>query len=176
MTADTSHMRKARRKYVKNNMEEARQEFHGNRYKELYRKVKSFKGGTYHQHKLKIDANGRMLTEDQNIGRRWGEYFTELLNSDEPAELLEFDDPVTVDPEYPPPTIEEIRNQIKNIKNGKSPGEDRISSELLKAGSEILCFKTHKLIEQIWAKHEIPGEWKEAQRCDDSGIAVKKSE
>lgn len=50
---------------------------------------------------------------------------------------------------------------IKNLRNNKAPGEDGISSEILKAGGQILASNIHIIIMQIWENEVIPEEWKE---------------
>jgi hypothetical protein len=60
------------------------------------------------------------------------------------------------------PTLEEVTNLIKKQRNGKAPGEDKISIELLKYGGPELHKYLHKLIQNIWKYEEIPDEWNEA--------------
>jgi hypothetical protein len=44
----------------------------------------------------------------------------------------------------------------------KSPGSDQILAELIQAGSEILLSVIHELINPVWNKEELPGQWKES--------------
>jgi hypothetical protein len=48
------------------------------------------------------------------------------------------------------------------LKSYKSPDADHIPVELIKAGSEILQSKTHKLICFIWNKEQLPQQWTES--------------
>jgi hypothetical protein len=43
----------------------------------------------------------------------------------------------------------------------KSPVSDQIPAELIQAGGGILAFVTHKLINSIWNKEELPDQRKE---------------
>ncbi|VDP31109.1 unnamed protein product [Schistosoma curassoni] len=83
------------------------------------------------------DKEGRPITEIQQQRNRWVEYFEELLNRPAPMnppdiESAHTDLPIDVNP----PTTEEIRMAIRQIKSGKGAGPDNILSEALKAGKD----------------------------------------
>ena len=59
------------------------------------------------------------------------------------------------------PTREEIRRAIKQLKNGKVTGTDRIPAEALKVDPEMLAEMLYVLFDKIWEEEEIPLEWKE---------------
>ena len=59
------------------------------------------------------------------------------------------------------PTREEIRKDIKQLKNGKAAGTDEIPAEALKVDPEMLAEMLYGLFEKIWEEEEIPSEWKE---------------
>jgi len=50
----------------------------------------------------------------------------------------------------------EVEMTVEKLKRHKSPSTDQVPAELIKAGgySDI-----HKLINSIWSKEELPGEW-----------------
>ena len=50
----------------------------------------------------------------------------------------------------------EIRRSIKSLKNGKAPGEDLITAELLKADLEFTTDKVKELIDTIWSLEKVP--------------------
>jgi O-phosphoseryl-tRNA(Cys) synthetase len=65
-----------------------------------------------------------------------------------------------------PISKQEIRKAIKNMKNGKAPGPDNITAELLQADMETTVNILHKLLYEIWNTEQVPEEWK-------TGLLVK---
>jgi len=51
---------------------------------------------------------------------------------------------------------------IEKLKRHKSPGIDRIPTELIKAGVRTVRSEIQQLINSIWKKEELPGKWKES--------------
>jgi hypothetical protein len=51
---------------------------------------------------------------------------------------------------------------IEMLKRHKSPGNDQIPAELIKAGCRTIRSEIHKLINSIWNKEELPEQWKES--------------
>jgi hypothetical protein len=47
-------------------------------------------------------------------------------------------------------------------KKYKSPGSDKILTELIQAGCETLVSVIHKLINSIWNNEELLNQWKES--------------
>ncbi|VDO57652.1 unnamed protein product [Schistosoma margrebowiei] len=79
------------------------------------------------------DKKGKPITEIQQQRNRWVEYFEELLNRPAPMnppdiEAAHTDFPIDVNP----PTKEEIRMAVRQIKNRKAAGPDDIPAEALK--------------------------------------------
>ena len=56
----------------------------------------------------------------------------------------------------------EVEMAIKKLKRHKSPGNDQIPAELIKAGGRTFLYEIRKLIIPIWNKEELPEEWKES--------------
>ena len=62
--------------------------------------------------------------------------------------------------EYSIPKLEsEVRNAILTLKNGKSPGPDNITSELLKHGGESIIKIFTTIFQQIWKTKKWPDQW-----------------
>ncbi|VDP65816.1 unnamed protein product [Schistosoma mattheei] len=60
-----------------------------------------------------------------------------------------------------PPTTEEIRIAIRQIKSGKATGPDNIPTEALKSEIEVTTNILHLLFKNIWVEERVPMDWKE---------------
>jgi hypothetical protein len=103
------------------------------------------------------DASGKILTEKEDIQRRWKEYFESVLTADpDDTDSVIF---FTAENEDIQPSYEEVTHVIKCLKNHKAPGTDQISAELLKKGGETLWRRIHHLIKLIWVQHKMSEDW-----------------
>jgi hypothetical protein len=59
-----------------------------------------------------------------------------------------------------PPSIEEIKESIKKLKNYKSVGVDEIGNEQLKYGARGVLPWLRDLFAVIWEKKDIPSDWR----------------
>ncbi|KAL4096954.1 hypothetical protein QTP88_021820 [Uroleucon formosanum] len=109
--------------------------------------------------------DGTLITSQQDIEKKWTEYFKDLLNCDEPAETFLWTQIAYNEDNCPPPTRQEIEWQIKRLKNNKSSGSDGIQSEILKALNSETIMNIHKLMEHIWEEEVIPQDWNSALIC-----------
>jgi hypothetical protein len=66
-----------------------------------------------------------------------------------------------MEPLVPEPSLVEVEIAIGKLKSYKSPGNDNILAELIKAGGETLYSEIHRLIRCICNKEELPQQWKE---------------
>jgi len=48
---------------------------------------------------------------------------------------------------------------VRRLKRNKSPGNDGITAEMIKAGGEKLLGKIHLLCNQAWVECHVPEEW-----------------
>ncbi|VDP23619.1 unnamed protein product [Schistosoma margrebowiei] len=107
--------------------------------KQLYDTTKKLSGKYSKPERPVKDKEGKPITEIQQQRNRWVEYFEELLNRAAPMnppdiEAAHTDLPIDVDP----PTKEEIRMAIRQIKNGKAAGPDNIPAEALNVDRRTL--------------------------------------
>jgi len=93
------------------------------------------------------DTDGKILTEKEDIHRRWKEYFESVLtgNPDDTDSITFF----TAENEYIQPSYKEVTHVIKCLKNYEAPGTDQILAEFFKKGGEILWRRNHHLIKLI---------------------------
>ncbi|KAI4470863.1 hypothetical protein MML48_1g12197 [Holotrichia oblita] len=108
------------------------------------------------------DANNVVLTNELDIMNRWREYFQGLLGGNtiiapsmvRKKQLNEDNNEVI--------TMEELEVVIKMLKNGKSPGEVKITSEMIKGLGETGRRCRLEIINKAWIKEEILDEWSTA--------------
>ena len=107
------------------------------------------------------DKEGRLLTKDDEIRKRWRDHFTEVLNRPVPSdEAIIVQDASTIETiETGYITREEIRRAVGNMKNGKAAGIDSINVEMLKADTDTTTNVLHELFQKIWDQEEIPDDW-----------------
>ncbi|CAF1505717.1 unnamed protein product [Rotaria sordida] len=86
------------------------------------------KGGLKQTRSVK-DANGELITREENILKRWKEYFTELYN---PSSGHNNNANEKVSGGSNCITMDEVASAIKSLKSGKAAGIDEIRPEMLK--------------------------------------------
>ena len=85
-----------------------------------------------------MDKQGRLLTTEAQQKARWAEHFSETLNRPPPTIDAEVQDPdIDLGVNTALPEKEEIMAAIKSLKNGKTPGQDNLKAEQLKADPEF---------------------------------------
>lgn len=94
--------------------------------RDVDKKKNHLSGGYKKKERFLRNDNGTLITSSEEIVKRWGEYFCELLNCVKTSEFFSFKSPFCNNQECPRPTLEEIKMQIKLFKNYKSPSEDDI--------------------------------------------------
>lgn len=96
----------------------------------------------------------------------WKDYFEELLNVPEGKEVNEetktYEGP---QPNVEEPTMKEMDDALKHMKNNKAPGTDGMAVELLKQGGEACKKALYRLILQVWRNEKMPNEWQQAVIC-----------
>lgn len=114
------------------------------------------------------NKEGDLITKTEEIMARWKEHFLELLEgesvhenekkAENKKEMKENSNKVETRI-----TEEELEMALKKMKNGKSPGHDRITVEMVKKmgekGKKVLL----DLYNKIWTMEEMPSEWEIGQ-------------
>lgn len=102
------------------------------------------------------DKNGKMLFDAEEIKCRWEEYVTELYSD------IRHDPPNTLNEDGPDIMLSEVKKAIKMLKANKAPGNDQITSEMIKALDDDGVLKIHKLLNQIYRTGSIPQDMNES--------------
>ena len=135
--------------------------------KNTKKNYKKIKGKDYQQQNIICkDERGKILMEEKDTLLSWQQYFRSLLEDElqliveSENENIEEDDDDDDDLEdTDKPTYKEIIKVIRNIKNGKAPGIDNITVELIKNGGPELLQRMYYLLIQIWDQETMPEEW-----------------
>ena len=128
------------------------------RSRELHNKVKELtnrgKRGT--RNACITNKNGEMLFEEEAIQERWCEYVRELFD-DQRGNIQKFNQL-----EGPEILIKEVENAIKSMKNGKAPGDDGVTSEMLQALDQLGVTRVAELCNKIYDTGHIPEDLKKS--------------
>ena len=116
--------------------------------------------------------DGAPLSNDTDKINRWAEHFNEVVNcnlhvinlpTSESLPVIHshaLDDTMSDVDMCGCLSEDEIRTAISQMKKGKAPGSDEISTELLMLGSEE-CVRWLKIVfDSIWQHEAIPNDWK----------------
>jgi len=86
-----------------------------------------------------------LVADSHSILVRWKNHFSQLLNIHGVNDRRQTEIPAT-EPLVIEPSASEVELDIEKLKGHKSPGNDQISTELIKAGCGIIRYEIHKLI------------------------------
>ncbi|VDO66486.1 unnamed protein product, partial [Schistosoma margrebowiei] len=126
-------VRADKKKYVEELATTAEKAAREGNMEQLYNTTKKLAGKYSKSERPVKEKEGKPITEIQQQRNRWVEYSEKLLNRPAPTnppdiEAAHTDLPIDVNP----PTTEEIRMAIRQIKSGKAAGPDNIPAEALK--------------------------------------------
>ncbi|VVC33730.1 Hypothetical protein CINCED_3A022291 [Cinara cedri] len=149
-------IRYEKRRYMKNMLEETEEYQKLNRSRQLFKNINALRTGFKKQEKFLKNSDGTLITDPNDIFDKWKDYFENLLNCDEPINSFTWTEVEPNEIEYLPPDRIEITEQIKRLKNHKTPGEDGIQAEILKSLDEETISNMHNLVELVWKEEKIP--------------------
>jgi endonuclease/exonuclease/phosphatase family metal-dependent hydrolase len=115
------------------------------------------------------DKDGKLLTTEREQAARWIEHFEKVLNQPEPNEVFQFDNiekAQTLKMKKGEFTVAELRQALKQLRNGKAAGEDGIAPEMLKHCDELSELYLLKLCNEVWNSEKVPSSWRK-------GVIVK---
>lgn len=127
----------------------------------FYRVLKTQRNGKQKENTTIKDRNGGLLKGDNEVMERWREYFRELLDdghrgmeeSYDRADNIEVNEDTII-------TMEELKQAIKTLKNGKAPGCDMITSEMIKNLGENGMNTLLHIFEKVWNEEVVPEDWR----------------
>src|SRR6218665_2906191 len=109
------------------------------------------------------DKDGTLLTEPEEIQRRWQEYTETLYDKDVKPKLedmeVEEENEVSLEAQGPSLLESEIRMAIKEMKSKKSTGIDNISAEMIKSLGEKATEELVLLCKHMYNKGEWPDDF-----------------
>ena len=128
----------------------------------IYKLAKAYRKGQTELTYAVKDKNGELLVEPDKIAERWKEYFQELLNvPDNIQEGAGIDDGER-DDNTDEISTEEVKRELKRMKNGKATGEDDLPIEIIKAGGEDAVDWLCKLFNCAYREEKTPKDWQRA--------------
>jgi len=111
--------------------------------------------------------NGELLKNKEVRLARWKEHFQEVLNREAPEEPPheEEEEREEIDIPVEAPDVLVIKIALKALKNGKAPGVDHISAEMLKADTERTSLELKWIFGLIWDQETVPAQWTKGLIC-----------
>ncbi|KAK3507852.1 hypothetical protein QTP70_001473 [Hemibagrus guttatus] len=129
--------------------------------KDLYRlaRQRDRDGKDVQQVRVIKDKDGRVLTSEESVQRRWKEYFEELMNEENEREKR-VEGVNSVEQKVDKIRKDEVRKALKRMKSGNAVGPDDITVEVWKclgeAGVEFLT----SLFNRVLESERMPEEWR----------------
>ena len=107
------------------------------------------------------NRNGSILIKDEEIKRRWKEYFEELLNVENERGMLQEVPPIL----GPVENIyrEEVKDAIQKMKSNKASGPTGVVIEMIKALEEEGIEWVWNLLKTCWVEEGKPSDWEESE-------------
>ncbi|KAK3525786.1 hypothetical protein QTP70_007548 [Hemibagrus guttatus] len=105
------------------------------------------------------DKDGRVLTSEESVQRRWKEYFEELMNEENEREKR-VEGVNSVEQKVDKIRKDEVRKALKRMKSGKAVGPDDIPVEVWKCLGEAAVEFLASLFNRVLESERMPEEWR----------------
>ncbi|KAK3532699.1 hypothetical protein QTP86_028068 [Hemibagrus guttatus] len=105
------------------------------------------------------DRDGRVLTSEESVQRRWKEYFEELMNEENEREKR-VEGVNSVEQKVDKIRKDEVRKALKRMKSGKAVGPDDIPLEVWKYLGEAAVEFLTSLFNRVLESERMPEEWR----------------
>ncbi|KAK3553750.1 hypothetical protein QTP70_009196 [Hemibagrus guttatus] len=107
------------------------------------------------------DRDGKVLTSEESVQRRWKEYFEELMNEENEREKKKRVEGVnSVEQKVDKIRKDEVRKALKRMKSGKAVGPDDIPVEVWKCLGEAAVEFLACLFNRVLESEKMPEEWR----------------
>ncbi|TRY54571.1 hypothetical protein DNTS_001573 [Danionella cerebrum] len=143
---------------VKREVAKAKQKAYDELYARLARQ-RDRDGKDVQQIRVIKDRDGKVLTSEESVLRRWKEYFEELMNEENERERRE-EDVNIVEQEVEKIKKDEVRKALGRMKSGKAVGPDDIPVEVWKCLGETAVEFLSRLFNRILESEKMPEEWR----------------
>ncbi|KAK3532154.1 hypothetical protein QTP86_009025 [Hemibagrus guttatus] len=129
--------------------------------KDLYRlaRQRDRDGKDVQQVRVIKDRDGRVLTSEESVQRRWKEYFEELMNEENEREKR-VEGVNSVEQKVDKIRKDEVRKALKRMKSGKAVGPDDIPVEVWKCLGESAVEFLANLFNRVLESERMPEEWR----------------
>ncbi|KAK3573261.1 hypothetical protein QTP86_019239, partial [Hemibagrus guttatus] len=129
--------------------------------KDLYRlaRQRDRDGKDVQQVRVIKDRDGRVLTSEESVQRRWKEYFEELMNAENEREKR-VEGMNSVEQKVDKIRKDEVRKALKRMKSGKAVGPDDILVEVWKCLGEAAVEFLTNLFNRVLESERMPEEWR----------------
>ncbi|KAK3535343.1 hypothetical protein QTP70_009353 [Hemibagrus guttatus] len=129
--------------------------------KDLYRlaRQRDRDGKDVQQVRVIKDRDGRVLTSEESVQRRWKEYFEELMNGENEREKR-VEGVNSVEQEVDKIRKDEVRKALKRMKSGKAVSPDDIPVEVWKCLGEAAVEFLASLFNRVLESERMPEEWR----------------
>ncbi|KAK3567165.1 hypothetical protein QTP86_011304 [Hemibagrus guttatus] len=129
--------------------------------KDLYRLARQRDGDGKDVQQVRVikDRDGRVLTSEESVQRRWKEYFEELMNEENEREKR-VEGVNSVEQKVDKIRKDEVRKALKRMKSGKAVGPDDIPVEVWKCLEEAAVEFLASLFNRVLESERMPEEWR----------------
>ncbi|KAK3543882.1 hypothetical protein QTP70_030154 [Hemibagrus guttatus] len=139
--------------------------------KDLYRlaRQRDRDGKDVQQVRVIKDRDGRVLTSEESVQRRWKEYFEELMNEKNEREKR-VEKVNSVEQKVDKIRKDEVRKALKRMKSGKAVGPDDIPVEVWKCLGEAAVEFLASLFNRVLESERMPEEWRRSVLGGSVGV------
>lgn len=152
-------MIKAKKTWIEEQCQDIEGNLKKNNSKKAYQLVKDLTSIKQGRTNTIQNKEGKCLTEEQDISKRWTEYCSELYTQKATGDPEVLNVPPPSNNDNHPILRDEVETAIKSLKKGKSPGVDNIPTELVQAGGEDMIDTLLNICNKIWQTGEWPTPW-----------------